>query len=219
MTDRSLGDEWSLIDRVDQAVTGGVDLVQLREKDLPGGELLKMAWSLKEAIAGRAMFMINERVDVAIAVGADGVQLGEYALPVGEVRKQTGPHTLIGRSVHSVHGADQARDAGADFLLVGTMFQTRSHPGAVAAGPGLLAQIAESPGQRSKPLPLIGIGGINAANLGEVVLAGASGVAVITSILGSPHPKAEATKLKKTMSDAWRNASAMVSAETREVSP
>ena len=208
-----------MVDRVAEAVTGGVDLVHLREKDLPGGELLRLAWSLKEAIAGRAMFMINERVDVANAVGADGVQLGEYALPVAEVRKLTGPQTLIGRSVHSVHGADQARDAGADFLLVGTMFQTRSHPGAVAAGPGLLAQIAGSPGQRSKPLPLIGIGGINASNLREVVLAGASGVAVITSILGSPHPRAEATNLRKTMSKAWRAASAMVSAETGGDSP
>ena len=70
-----------MVHRVAAAVAGGVDMVQLREKDLPGGSLLELAGEIKAAVAGRALLLVNERVDVALAVGASGVQLGEEALP------------------------------------------------------------------------------------------------------------------------------------------
>ncbi len=91
VTDRTVvkGDRGNLVERVAQAVRGGVDLVQLREKDLPGGELLELASSLLEAIGGRAKLIVNERADVALAVGAQGVQLGEDALPVSAARKRS----------------------------------------------------------------------------------------------------------------------------------
>jgi thiamine-phosphate pyrophosphorylase len=198
VTDRSIGDEETLVSRVVEAVAGGVDMVQLREKDLPGGRLLDLALSLKDTIGDSALLIINERVDVAVAGATDGVQLGEEALPVAIVRQLLGPDPLIGRSVHSLEGAAQAVSQGADFLIVGTMFVTRSHPDARPAGPELIRQIAQD-----CPVPLIGIGGINAANLAEVMRAGAKGVAVITSILGPPHPQEAARQLKQAMLAAW----------------
>ena len=127
-----------MVRRVARAVEGGVDLVQLRDKDLPGGELLALARELLRALEGRAPLVINERVDVAVAAGAQGVQLGEDALSVEEARKILPPQAWVGRSVHSVDGAIDAENAGADFLVVGTMFATGSHPGAVASGPELM---------------------------------------------------------------------------------
>lgn len=194
VTDRRLGGEQSLVSQVAQAVAGGVNLVQLREKDLPGRPLLELAGELRAVIGNSAMLLINERVDVAAAARADGVQLGEEALPTKEARKILGPEALIGRSVHSEQGAQMAEAEGADFLLVGTIYATSSHPGHEPAGPELIRRIAAS-----CSLPLIGIGGINEANLGLVLEAGAQGVAVISSILGAPDPEEAARGLRQAM--------------------
>lgn len=210
VTDRTMGDPATLVDRVAAAVSGGVDMVQLREKDLPGGRLLQLAESLKMVVRGRALLIVNERVDVAIAAGASGVQLGEEALPVAAARSILGPQFLIGRSVHSLEGAVQAVAQGADYLVVGTMYSTRSHPGATPAGPGLLRRIS-----RRCPVPLIGIGGINESNQGEVLRAGAAGVAVISSILDAADPQGAARGLKKAMLQAWQGGSTTVPEEAK----
>lgn len=99
VTARKLGDPGNLVHRVAAAVAGGVDMVQLREKDLPGGFLLELAGAIKDAVAGRALVLVNERVDVARAADASGVQLGEEALPTAAAREILGQDFLIGRSV------------------------------------------------------------------------------------------------------------------------
>jgi thiamine-phosphate pyrophosphorylase len=197
-----------LVSRVAEAVAGGVDLVQLREKDLRGGKLLELAQELKRAIAGRALLVINERADVAAACNAAGVQLGEEALPVAAARHILGPGALIGRSVHSQAGAEQAVAQGADFLIAGTMYATSSHPGLPPAGPELVRRIA-----RTCPIPIIGIGGIHAGNAAQVMRAGASGVAVITSILAVPQPGEAARRLKQVLVEAWSDAGRLAAAE------
>ena len=121
-------DEGSLVSRVAEAVAGGVDMVQLREKDLPGGPLLELAVSLRDAIAGRALLIINDRADVAAAVGAAGVQLGEEGLPVDAARLVLGDGALIGCSVHSEAGASQAAAQGCGFLIVGAMYPRCNPP-------------------------------------------------------------------------------------------
>ena len=175
-------------------MAGGVDLVQLREKDLPGGILLDLARRIKDLIGDSALLVINERVDVAVAAGANGVQLGEVGLPTTVARNMLGENVLIGRSVHSVAGANRAAEQGVDFLLVGTMFASRSHPVEEPAGPGLVRDIASQ-----SQLPLIGIGGIDATNAAEVMGAGAQGVAVIRSILALDDPKNAAQQIKQAM--------------------
>lgn len=198
VTDRTVtGGE--LVERVSQAVEGGVDLVQLREKDLPGRELLELARSLLDAIDGRAKLIVNERADVALAAGAQGVQLGEEGLPVSAARLTLGSGALIGRSVHSAAAAFQAEADGADFLIVGTMFASRSHPGEAPAGPDLMRQV-----HGKSRLPLLGIGGINPENAPQVIDSGALGVAVITNILAAADPGEAASQLKEAMCQAWR---------------
>ena len=194
VTDRSVGGEATLVTRVAEAVTGGVDLVQVREKDLHGAQLLDLALRLRDAIGDRALLVVNERVDVAAALPAEGVQLGEDAIPVAAARRILGPDMLIGRSVHSVEGAERAVSDGADFLVVGTMFASRSHPGEEPTGPDLVKRIVPR-----CPLPSIGIGGITKDNCRQVIEAGATGVAVITGILAAPSPGEAARNLKEAL--------------------
>ena len=173
------------------AITGGVNMVQLRGKDLPGGELLLLAQQMREVTLGKALFLVNERVDVALAAGADGVQLGEAAMPVEAVRELSGDRLLIGRSVHSQEGAEEAEAQGADFLIAGTIFSTASKSGVAPAGPELLSQIA-----KTVTLPFLAIGGVNRENVAQVMEQGCSGVAVISAILGATDPGLAAQGLK-----------------------
>ena len=191
--------------RVTAAVDGGVNLVQLRAKEMPGGQLLALACEVKGAIDGRATLLVNERADVAAVALVDGVQLGEQALPAPSVRGLLPAGSLIGRSVHSVEGALYAVTDGADFLVVGTMFATRSHPDEEPAGPGLLRDVATQ-----CALPLIGIGGITPANVDAVVGAGASGVAVIRSILAADDPARAAAEMMTAMQASWRRHRALL---------
>ena len=173
------------------ACDGGLDMVQVREKDLPGGALLTLAQELREATRGRALLTINERADVALACEADGVQLGEEALPVEEARRLLGEDALIGRSVHSVAGAVEAEAAGADFLLVGPIFATPSHPESLGAGTALLEQV-----RRAVAVPFLAIGGVDASNIEEVARAGASGAAVVRAVLTAPDPAQAVAELR-----------------------
>ncbi len=185
--------------RVVAAVDGGVNLVQLRAKEMPGGQLLALATEFKRAIGGRAALLVNERVDVAAVAIADGVQLGEQALPASLARGLLSAGSLIGRSVHSVEGAVHALSEGADFLVVGTMFATQSHPGGSPEGPGLMRDVANR-----CSLPLIGIGGITPGNVDAVIGAGASGVAVIRSILAVDDPASAAQNMASALDASWR---------------
>ncbi|MEC9446698.1 MAG: thiamine phosphate synthase, partial [Chloroflexota bacterium] len=119
MTDAALARD-ELVERVSKAVEGGVDLVQLRDKSLPGGQLMDLTCAVLEAMGGRAKLVVNERADVALAAGAHGVQLGEEGLPAAVARRILGDRLLIGRSVHSTEAAVQAELDGSDFLVVGT---------------------------------------------------------------------------------------------------
>ena len=198
VTDNGVCPPAELAARVAAAVAGGVDLVQFRAKEQPGAVMLEQVAQLRKVCRGRALLVVNERADVARAGGADGVQLGEAAMATGLVRPIVGAAALIGRSVHSVAGAVTAAADGADFLLVGTMFATRSHPGAEPAGPGLLARIAAAGVDR----PLLGIGGVTADNAGPLMAAGAYGAAAITSVLASDDPEAAARRLKSALTNA-----------------
>ena len=200
VTDRRLcsSGPQSLEKAVAGAVKGGVDLVQLREKDLPGGELLELGKMLRRVTEGSALFFVNERVDVALACGADGVQLGEDAMPVEAARRVSGDGLIVGRSVHSLEGALDAEAAGADFLVVGTVFTTGSHPDGKISGPQLLSEIAGRVG-----IPFLGIGGIHSGNLHGVISSGASGAAVVSAVLGARDPEKATAQLKETMEAAW----------------
>ena len=174
-------------------------MVQLREKDLPGRSLLNLAMKIRYAIDGNALLVVNERVDVALLSGADGVHLGEEALYPSDARSLMGDGMIIGRSVHDYEGALEAQREDADYLIAGSVFATRSHPEQTPQGLALVQRLA--PRLR---IPFLGIGGINAENAADVIRAGASGVAVISAILASPHPKEAARRLKCAVLSAWQ---------------
>ncbi len=185
------------------AVIGGVDIVQLREKDLPADQLLGLAERLRSITAGKALLFINDRVDVAMAAGADGVQLGERSVPVGAARRAGGDSLIIGRSVHDVEGAMDAMRAEADLLVFGAVFATVSHPRVRPRGVGALRDLA-----RLGVSPFLGIGGITAQNAASVVEAGAAGAAVITAITESPDPQGAARLIRSEMAQARRRSDA-----------
>ncbi len=184
-----------LAEAVARAVAGGVDLVQVREKDLPAAELFELVVSIRR-VAGRAVLLVNDRVDIALAAGADGVHLPENGLPPGVARRLLGPEPVLGRSAHDLAILETGElEAGRlDYLLVGTVFPSPSHPGLPAAGTGIIADFAAR-----SPVPVLGIGGITAANCGDVIAAGAAGVAVISAILDSEDPEGAARGLKAAM--------------------
>ena len=185
---------------VDAAVDGGVNIVQLREKDLPAAELYSLALRVKNIVGDRALLFVNDRLDVALAAGVDGVQLGESALPVEAARRIAGDSLLLGRSVHSVSGAMEAKSQGADLLTLGTIFPTASHPGVRTGGSELVGEVAAA-----VSIPFLGIGGIDASNAGRVIKEGAAGVAVISAISTAQDPALAATELCNAMRAAVRN--------------
>lgn len=183
ITDRRLfPDDCSLFTAVEEALKGGVQAVQLREKDLETRRLLSMAYSLRELTYGyRAKLFINDRVDVALAVDADGVHLGGESMPAFAARKAAGEAMLIGVSAHSIEEAKKAGEEGADFVTLGPVFETPSKIRyGQPLGPELLREV------RGKiSIPVFAIGGIKKERVGSVLESGASGIALISAILGS----------------------------------
>ncbi len=189
--------EEALLAKVAAAVEGGVDIVQLRAKKLPAGRLLDLGLSIKQRIKGNAKLFVNDRVDVALALGADGVQLGEDAMPVEAVHRISGHKLLVGRSVHSIDGAIEAESQGADFLVIGAVFATGSKPELEPAGPEILREISNV-----TKIPFLAIGGVNTANVAQILEYGAHGAAVISAILASPDATQATQCLKQAMKDA-----------------
>lgn len=190
VTDRKRCTRRSLPECVAEAIEGGVNVVQLREKDLPAGELLQLARQLRGVCGTRALLVVNDRLDVALLSGADGVHLGANGLPVAAARQFLPPSMRVGRSVHSVNEARQADLDGADYVLAGTIFPSTSHADAVPAGASFLRDLTARVG-----IPVVGIGGINPGNAAHCWEAGVEGIAAISSILDSECPRDAASRL------------------------
>ncbi len=173
------------------AVRGGVDCVQLREKSLDDRALLERARRVVEAArAGGAAVVINDRPDVALACGADGVHLGRRDLPVAAVRRLG--TLVVGVSTHSPAEAEEAVEAGADLCGVGAMFASAQKPELAPAGPAFMRAFAS----RWPAMPHLAIGGIGSHNVEEVLAAGARGVAVSGAICGAAEPGEAAARLR-----------------------
>jgi thiamine-phosphate diphosphorylase len=198
ITDRQRCGETPLEAVVGEAIKGGANLIQLREKDLPASELLDLATRLREVTRNRALLVINDRLDVALAIGADGVHLPQNGLPVSIARVLLGQHVLVGCSVHSEETAVEAERGGADYVQLGTIYATESKPGAEPAGPDLVRKVSEA-----LSIPVLAVGGVQAGNAAEVIEAGAAGASVISAILGAAEPQAATGQLVGAMSEAW----------------
>lgn len=197
VTDRHLaGSKDELVRAVDEAVTGGVNAVQLREKDLDHYALRILGQRARDVTRGRALLFVNSAADVATEVGADGVHLPEDVAGVATP-------LIVGRSVHSLEAAVRAERDGVDYLVAGPVFETRSHEGAPGVGVELVRKICEA-----VRLPVLGIGGVDYLRAADVMRAGAVGVAVISAILAAPSPRDAAVRLKGALTEAYRGAGA-----------
>lgn len=163
---------------------GGLAL-HIRGPGTEGGALLALAERLAPlAAASGSLLVVNDRVDVALAAGLDAVHLGRRSLPVAVVRDLVGAGMGIGASVHDAAEAVEASGEGADWLVVGSVYPTRSHPGREGQGTALLRRVAEE----APSLPMVAIGGITPARIPEVLRAGAHGVAVLGGVWDAVDP-------------------------------
>ncbi len=189
--DRSAARGRELDGVLEGAIAAGCRMVQLREKEWPSGRLLPLAERLRgRCRAAGVTFIVNDRVDLAVAVEADGVHLGQDDLPPRVARPLLRPGMLLGVSTHSAEQARAAQAARADYVAVGSIFPTATKAGFELVGPGLLREL-----RPEIRVPLIAIGGITAANVGEAIRAGADGVAVISAVCGAPDPEAASRRL------------------------
>jgi thiamine-phosphate pyrophosphorylase len=172
------------------ALEGGVDVVQLRDKRAGDEELLAAA-----AVARRrcdeagALLILNDRPDLVAGAGADGCHVGQDDAAVAAARALAGPQALVGRSTHSP--AQIAAAADADYIGVGPVHATPTKPGRPAVGLELVRHAAAH-----APVPFFAIGGIDAANAGAVVAAGARRIAVVRAIAEAPDPHEAAAELR-----------------------
>lgn len=170
-----------LVDRVEDALKGGVTFVQLREKELGYDEFLAEALEIQALCRKyRVPFVINDNVQIAQEIGADGVHVGQSDMEAGDVREMLGPDKIIGVSAQTVEQALRAQERGADYLGVGAVFPTSSKDDAVEVDRETLEQIC-----RAVDIPVVAIGGISRNNISELRGSGVCGVALISAIFGS----------------------------------
>lgn len=169
------------------ALDGGARMLQLRRKSATGRELFEWAVRIQDLCnQHEAIFIVNDRVDIAIAMQADGVHLGQEDLPAQTARAMLGPDLLIGVSVSNVDEALKAHADGADYLGLGHIFPTFSKE---KLNPPLGIPMITAV-KTAVDLPIVAIGGISIENAGEVMYAGASGIAVISAVTGAADPVA-----------------------------
>lgn len=180
-----------LLPCVEQALAGGVTLVQYRAKNTDGGVMYREALALK-ALCDKYQvpLIINDRLDIAQAVGAAGVHLGQDDLPCRAARKILGEDYIIGVSAHNPSEAVQAAREGADYLGCGAVFGTATKQDVAKLGVANLRAI-----RSAVQIPMVGIGGINLANYAEVLAAGADGAAIVSGILAQDDIKLTVEKL------------------------
>ena len=175
---------------LDAVLGAGVDIVQLREKNLEAREELGLLEVFADACRRHGRLLaVNDRADVALAAGADVLHLGQDDLPVPVARRILGPGPLIGRSSHSPEQADAAAaEAGVDYICAGPVWTTPTKPGRPATGTALLSHVAAQRPAR----PWFAIGGISFGRLEEVLAAGATRVVVVRAITEADDPAAAA---------------------------
>ncbi|WP_273844155.1 thiamine phosphate synthase [Rubrobacter calidifluminis] len=182
-----------LVERVAAALRGGVDIVQLRDKEASREELLPLALELKELCerAG-AIFTVNDDIELACESGAHGVHLGQEDAPISEARRVLGEAAIVGRSAGSLEEAREAVEEGADYLGAGAVYATPTKPEGEVAGLELVRRLASE----GLPVPWFAIGGVTLETAPEVAEAGAPGFAVVRALMDAEDPEAAARELR-----------------------
>lgn len=181
-------------DLLPELVQAGVDIIQLREKEMEAGDVVRLGEPLLAACRDAGVpLIVNDRPDVALALGADGVHLGQNDLPAAVARRILGPEVIVGRSTHAEEEVDAevASDTRLDYIAVGPVRATPTKPGRPGTGLDLVRYAAER-----IPLPWFVTGGVDEETLPEVMEAGGRRVVVVRAIAEAPDPVAVAERLR-----------------------
>ena len=195
ITDRSWVGEQTLAEQVEQALKGGITMLQLREKDMAYEQLKREAIELQQLCRRyQVPFIINDYVELAKEIGADGVHVGQSDRSVIEARKILGSDAIIGATAKTIEQARTAQEQGADYLGSGAVFGSNTKKDAKPMEHALLQEICES-----VTIPVVAIGGINGRNVMELKGRGMAGVAVIGGIFGEKDIEKAAADLRGKM--------------------
>ncbi len=176
---------------VKSIVEAPVSAVQLRSKNLPASELIKLGRVIRNITAKNGIpFIVNNRVDIALALAADGVHIGQDDMPLVHARKLTGYSFIIGVSTHSIREARKAEKDGADYIAYGSIFSTKSKANEIIQGVEKLKRL-----RKRVNIPVVAIGGIDDENIGDVSSAGADYAAVISYVSDAKNPATAVRKL------------------------
>lgn len=174
---------------VREAIAGGAEIIQLREKQWDKNKINEEAIKLlKICIENNVLFILNDYVDIALEIGADGVHLGQSDMSIAEAREICGDNLIIGLSTHSIEQAIKADKEDIDYITIGPIFKTRAKDYTV--GTNIINQIIKKINK-----PLIAIGGINKNNINEVLEQGIKSVAVISAVVSSDDVREAAREL------------------------
>lgn len=196
--ERLYHDDKTFLSIIEKSIEGGIDIIQLREKNENENKIIELAKQIKKIIKNtNVLFIINDRIDIALACDADGVHLGQDDLPIQEARKITPDGFLIGLSTHSIEQGMRALTYDVDYLGVGPVFQTPTKPHYKPAG---LEYVGWASNNIDK-IPFFAIGGIDEANIGKVMDAGAKKVAVVRAIMNAKDPLKTTKSLKNVLTE------------------
>lgn len=192
ITDRRQARNGDLDAAVEAALDGGIRAVQLREKDLPGRDLCRLAERMRAlTLRFGARLLVNDRADVALAVGADGVHLGVRSIPPSGARRLLGPGAIVGCSTHALGELREAVSGGADYVTFGPVYAT---PSKGRYGPPVGVE-ALSLACRESPIPVFALGGVGPDQVEETARAGAFGIAMISGVVAAADPRSAAGEL------------------------
>jgi thiamine-phosphate pyrophosphorylase len=183
---------------VSEAISGGITVVQWRQKTAMKSGYNRTYSSLMAVVQEAVPLVVNTLWETSVGLRVSNVHLPENSVPVAVARKAIGPRGLIGKSVHSLEAAIAATEAGADYLLAGTIFESLSHPQEKPEGLGILEAIC-----KSVSVPVLAIGGVTTENLKSCIGAGAAGVAVLSPIMHAKNPGAVAFAYRTALELAW----------------
>lgn len=192
VTDNS-DDEERFLNTIEEAILGGVSIVQIREKTAETLDFYNLALKVKEITTKYNIpLIINDRVDVALAIDADGVHVGQSDMPCDVTRKLIGENKILGVSAATVSEAKKAEMDGADYIGVGAVFPTKTKKDAESVSKKELIEIVNS-----IDIPAVAIGGINLDNASQLKDTGIAGLSVVSVIMSSDNPKLNSQKLLK----------------------
>lgn len=193
VTDRAWVGRQTLLEQIEDALKGGVSIVQLREKALDEDSFVAEAIQVKELCRRYGVpLIVNDNVDVALKSGADGVHVGIEDAPVAEIRKRVGKDLIIGATAKTVEQAKLAEKSGANYLGVGAVFPSLTKKNAVRITREQLREICSS-----VAIPAVAIGGISLENVEQLKGGGMDGIAVVSAVFGAEDIREAARRLKE----------------------